>query len=137
MELKWRSRLVMVAGFCALLAGCDRARPAATLAAHGKPTIICTYAVLGAAVRDLAGDAFQVTTAVPNGMDVHEWEPSAKDIEALTKAGLIVENGLGLEGGMGKALDQARRAGVGFFTASKHLVVRRVGQGEGDRKSVV
>jgi len=131
MGLKWPSGLLVVAGLCALLAGCDRARPAGNPAAHGKPTIICTYAVLGAAVRDLAGDAFQVATAVPNGMDVHEWEPSAKDIEALTKADLIVENGLGLEGGMGKALDQARRAGVAFFTASQHIVVRRVGQGEG------
>jgi zinc/manganese transport system substrate-binding protein len=82
-------------------------------------------------VKDLVGDAFTVTSAIPNGLDVHEWEPSAKDIEALTRADLIVENGLGLEGGMGKALDQARRSGVKFFTASEHIAVRHVGAGEG------
>ena len=68
---------------------------------------------------------------IPNGLDVHEWEPSARDIEALTKAGLVVENGLGLEGGMGKALEQARRSGARFFTASDHIAVRKVGEGEG------
>jgi len=44
---------------------------------------------------------------------------------------LIVENGLGLEGGMEKTLEQARAAGVKFFTASDYIIVRHVGQGEG------
>jgi zinc/manganese transport system substrate-binding protein len=32
---------------------------------------------------------------------------------------------------MGKALDQARKAGVPFFTASDHITIRTVGTGEG------
>jgi zinc/manganese transport system substrate-binding protein len=68
---------------------------------------------------------------MPNGQDPHEWEPSAKDIEAIMQADLIVQNGLGLEGGMEKALAQAREAGVPFFTASEHIAVRKVGPGEG------
>ena len=98
---------------------------------QGKQTILTTYSILGSAVKDLVGDAFEVRSVIPNGLDVHEWEPSAKDIEALTKASLIVENGLGLEGGMGKALDQARRNGVPFFTAGDHIAIRHVGAGEG------
>jgi len=39
-----------------------------------------------------------------NGLDPHEWEPSAKDIETINNADLVVENGLGLEGGMRKLL---------------------------------
>lgn len=116
----------MALGLVALL-GCGH-KPAAPA---GKRTIITTYSVLAAAVQDLVGDAFTVSSAIPNGLDVHEWEPSAKDIEALTRADLIVENGVGLEGGMGKALDQARRAGVKFFTAAKAITVRRVRAGEG------
>jgi len=132
MRTKTGFTLAAVIGLAALLGGCERERPAAAPAAAAvKRTIITTYTVLGAAVRDLAGDSFTVTSAIPNGMDVHEWEPSAKDIEALTKADLIVENGLGLEGGMGKALDQAHQAGVKFFTASRYITVRRVGAGEG------
>jgi zinc/manganese transport system substrate-binding protein len=123
--------LAAVIGLVALLGGCERERPALNPAPAAKRTIITTYTVLGAAVKDLAGDSFTVTSAIPNGMDVHEWEPSAKDIESLTKADLIVENGLGLEGGMGKALDQAHKAGVKFFTASQYITVRHVGAGEG------
>jgi len=122
--------LAVLSGLLALLGGCGRNRPAQP-APGGKRTIVATYAILGAVVKDLAGGTFNVTSAIPNGLDVHEWEPSAKDIEALTHADLVVENGLGLEGGMGKALDQARRAGVAVFTASDHITVRRVGAGEG------
>ncbi|WP_005036105.1 metal ABC transporter substrate-binding protein [Holophaga foetida] len=112
----------------AVLAACDQRRPAA---GSGRKTIVATYSVLGSVAKELAGDEFEVRTLIPNGMDIHEWEPSARDIEALTRADLIVENGLELEGGLGKALDQARKAGVRFFTASDHVTVRVVGVGEG------
>lgn len=127
--MKIRSGLgwAVALGMTALL-GCGRDRAPVPA---GRKTLITTYSILGAAVQDLVGDAFTVRSAVPNGLDVHEWEPSAKDIEALTHADLIIENGLGLEGGMGRALDQARAAGVPVFTAAAHIQVRRVGAGEG------
>jgi zinc/manganese transport system substrate-binding protein len=129
MTIRWMLPAAL-AGLLALGGGCGRDR-AGGPGPGGKRTIITTYAILGAAVRDLAGDAFTVTSAVPNGLDVHEWEPSARDLEKLTRADLIVENGLGLEGGMARALDQARRAGVPVFTAADHIAVRRVAAGEG------
>jgi zinc/manganese transport system substrate-binding protein len=82
-------------------------------------------------VKDLVGDKANVIVPMPNGQDPHEWEPSAKDIETIMKADLIVQNGLGLEGGMEKTLQQAQEAGVKFFTASDHITVRKVGEGEG------
>ena len=96
-----------------------------------KKTIVVTYTVLGSLVKELAGNSFVVKTSIPNGLDVHDWEPSAKDIETITKADLIIQNGLDLEGGMQKALKQASDAGVKFFTASDYITVRQVGQGEG------
>ncbi|MGE5261828.1 MAG: metal ABC transporter substrate-binding protein [Acidobacteriota bacterium] len=96
-----------------------------------KKTIVVTYSVLGAVVRDLAGDQANVVVPMPNGQDPHEWEPSAKDIETLNKADFIVQNGLGLEAGMGKTLAQARKSGVRFFTASDYIAVRKVGPDEG------
>lgn len=96
-----------------------------------QKTIVVTYSVLGSVVKDLVGDRATVIVSMPNGQDPHEWEPSAKDIETLTKADLIVQNGLGLEGGMEKSLEQAKEAKVKFFTASDHIAVRKVGEGEG------
>jgi zinc/manganese transport system substrate-binding protein len=94
-------------------------------------SIVVTYSILGAVVKDLVGDKATVTVSIPNGQDPHDWEPSARDIETINNADLVVENGLGLEGGMEKTLDQARSNGVKFFTASDHIAIRHVGQGEG------
>jgi len=96
-----------------------------------KPSIVVTYSILGSVVRDLVGDQATVTVSIPNGLDPHEWEPSAKDIEAINKADLVVENGLDLEQGMLKTLDTARKSGVRFFTAADHITVRHVGEGQG------
>ncbi len=97
----------------------------------GKKSIVVTYSILGSIVKDLVGDKATVTVSIPNGLDPHEWEPSAKDIEAINKADLVVENGLNLEGGMQKTLQTARDSGVKFFTASDYITVRHVGPGEG------
>lgn len=100
-------------------------------ASGGKKSIVVTYSILGSVVKELVGDLANVTVSVPNGLDPHDWEPSARDIEAINKADLVIQNGLGLEGGMQKALDAAKSSGVSFFTASDHITVRHVGPGEG------
>jgi zinc/manganese transport system substrate-binding protein len=101
------------------------------IATSTRKSIVVTYSILGSVVKDLVGDAADVTVSVPNGLDPHEFEPSAKDIEAINKANFVVENGLGLEEGMLKTLDSARQNGVKFFTASDHTEVRHVAPGEG------
>ena len=96
-----------------------------------KKSIVVTYSILGSIVKDMVGDKAIVTVSIPNGLDPHEWEPSAKDIETINKADLVIENGLGLEGSMEKTLETARNQGVKFFTASDYISVRHVGTGEG------
>ena len=125
-----KSILTFLSGFFVLsmlISACQAAAPSPS----SKKTIVVTYSILGSVVKDLVGDQANVIVSMPNGQDPHEWEPSAKDIETLIKADLIVQNGLGLEGGMQKALGQAKDAGVKFFTASDHINVRHVGVGEG------
>jgi len=100
-------------------------------ATPAKKNIVVTYSVLGALVKDLVSDKAVVIVPMPNGQDPHDWDPSAKDIETINKADLVVQNGLGLEGGMEKTLATAESSGVKFFTASDHITVRHVGQGEG------
>jgi len=110
------------------LAGCAKSR---NTTAGTTKTVVVTYSVLGSVLLDLVADKVTVRTAIPDGLDPHEWEPSARDIETLNKADLVVENGLGLEGGMEKTLEKARSAGVRFFTVSDYIAVRTVGEGEG------
>ncbi len=96
-----------------------------------KKSIVVTYPVIAPLVEELAGEAFAAGSIVPNGTDPHEWSPSAKDTEKLTRAALVVVNGLGFESGMEKALRSARENGVRFFTLADHVDVRKVGKDEG------
>lgn len=111
-----------------LIAACQPGSPAGQ---DAKKTVVVTYSILGALVKGMLGDRANVIVLVPNGQDPHEWEPSAKDIETLMKADLIVQNGLTLEGGLEKTLSQAVAAGVKTFIATDHITIRKVGLGEG------
>jgi zinc/manganese transport system substrate-binding protein len=93
-------------------------------------TIVVTYPILGSLVTDLAGDEASVTVLMANGADPHEWQPSAKDVETLGSADLVVVNGLDLEEGLDDVLDEVRRSGVPVFAASDHVDVRVLGGGE-------
>lgn len=96
-----------------------------------RAQIVVTHAVLGAVVTDLAGNAADVKVLIPNGTDPHEWEPSAKDIEALDHADLVVANGLDLESRLIEVLDRAEDDGVPVFRATDHVDVRGGGDAHG------
>jgi zinc/manganese transport system substrate-binding protein len=86
--------------------------------------IVVTYSVLGAVVQELVGDAAAVTVLMGNGVDPHDWSPSAQDIEQVYAADLVVANGLGLEEGLTDALAEAEAHGVRVFAATDHITVR-------------
>jgi zinc/manganese transport system substrate-binding protein len=101
-------------------------------AADARPRVAVTTPILGALVTELAGDDARVTVLMPNGADPHGFQPSAKDVEAIAEADLVVENGLGLEEGLEDPLAEARDDGVPFFTATDHVRVREVAGHDGD-----
>ena len=96
------------------------------------PTVVVTYSVLGSIVEQLVGDAATVTTLIPDGQDPHEFEPSAKDIEALNNANIVVSNGLDFEEGLEETLENAKTAGVNVFMAGDHITVRELSDEDDD-----
>lgn len=96
-----------------------------------RPQVVVTYSVLGAVVRDVVGGQADVVVLMPDGADPHEWSPSARDIETMTKADLVIDNGLELEHELQDALAEAGRNDVPVFTVADFVTVRRVGEGEG------
>ena len=115
--------LASLAGF----AGCG---DSSSSEGSGGPRIVVTTTVLGAVVRELVGARATVDVLMPNGVDPHEFQPSAKDASGLQKADLIVTNGLGLEESLADPIDQAASAGVPVFVAGDHVDVRTFGAGE-------
>ena len=65
--------------------------------AQNKPLIVTTVAPLTNIVSNIAGDRLQVTGIIPEGTDSHTFEPRPSDADILSKAKLVIVNGLHLE----------------------------------------
>lgn len=62
-----------------------------------KPLVVTTVAPLTNIVSNIAGDRMQVKGIIPEGTDSHTFEPRPSDTDILSKASLILVNGLNLE----------------------------------------
>ena len=118
----------MLVGICAamLLVTACSSNDATPETNSQLPTVVVTYSVLGNIVEQLVGDLATVTVLIPDGQDPHEFEPSAKDIESLNNANIVVSNGLDFEEGLEETLENAKTAGVNVFMVADHVTVREV-----------
>ena len=105
-------------------AALDDAPPTTASAAAQPSRVVVTTTVLGAVVRELVRGAAEVVTVIPDGADPHAYEPSARDIEAVTAADVVVANGLGLEEGLEDVLARVEGSGVPVVHVADHVTVR-------------
>lgn len=96
------------------------------------PTVVVTYSALESVVAGIVGDLARVVVLIPNGADPHDFEPSAKDLETMSNAAIVVANGLDLEAGLVDALDQTEASGIPVFHIADHVTLRK---GAGDDHS--
>ena len=109
--------LVCLAG---LLPACSSSEPDAS----ARPNVVVTYSVLGSVVLDLVGDAADVTILIPDGQDPHDYQPSARDIETINNADIVVSNGLDFEEGLEDVLASAIENGVSVYMIGENITVR-------------
>ena len=86
-----------------------------------RPRIVATHSVLGDLVENVVGDQADVEVVMPAGADPHDFEPSARQVAAMTEADLVVANGLDLEHGLDDALGAATDAGVPVLHLGERL----------------
>ncbi|MCB2153338.1 zinc ABC transporter substrate-binding protein [bacterium] len=82
--------------FTTLLAGIAAAEPSVY--------VVATTPFLQDIARNVGGTRVQVDCLVPPSADLHLFEPSAADVEALVNADLVIINGLELEGWIEKLI---------------------------------
>ena len=74
----------------------------------GEPVAVATTTQLGSVLADVTACAgTSSATLMGPGDDPHDFSPSSQQVAAMTRSGLVVVNGLGLESGMQAALDNA------------------------------
>ena len=106
-----------------LLGACSSGESAKTKGTN-KPSIVVTYSVLGDIVEQLVGDLATVIVVIPDGQDPHEFQPSAKDVETLNNASIVVSNGLDFEEGLLDPLATAVSAGIPEFRLGENVTTR-------------
>jgi len=94
------------------------------------PVIAVTYSVIGNIVSQLVGDNATVTVVIPDGQDPHDFQPSAKDIETINNAALVVSNGLEFEEGLEEVLENIAKSGGNIFMVGEHITVRKIDDGD-------
>lgn len=60
-------------------------------------TVVATTSILADVVSQVGGDLVVVTSLVPTGINIHEYQPSPQNVAAVADADLVFEVGLGLE----------------------------------------
>jgi zinc/manganese transport system substrate-binding protein len=94
------------------------------------PVIAVTYSVIGNIVSQLVGDNATVNVVIPDGQDPHDFQPSAKDIETINNAALVVSNGLEFEEGLEEVLENIAKSGGNIFMVGEHITVRKIDDGD-------
>ena len=81
-----------------------RPAPTPTPAPPEKLSVMTTVYPLAYFVERVGGDLVEVENLVKPGVEAHDFEPTAEDIQRVSGADLLVANGLALEPWMGRML---------------------------------
>lgn len=81
-----------------IMFGCDDGGAAPAQAR--KPRVVATTTMIGDLASQIGGEHIDLTVIMPPGVDPHTFKPSTDDLGRLSRADLILYNGLHLEGKM-------------------------------------
>jgi manganese/iron transport system substrate-binding protein len=95
--------------------------------AADKPKVITTFTVIADMARNVAGDAAVVESITKPGSEIHNYQPTPRDIVKTQDADLVLWNGLNLEAWFEKFF--ANLDGVPSAIVSEGVVPIGIGEG--------
>jgi ABC-type Zn uptake system ZnuABC Zn-binding protein ZnuA len=78
-----------------------------TPAVNAKPKVVATTTLVGDVVRQVGGNAIDLTVLLPVGADPHGFDPTPRDVSTVADADVVFINGLGLEQFLDRLLQSA------------------------------
>lgn len=121
-----RRAIVLAAAIALLASGCS------TAASTEGPQIVVTTNILGDVTRQVLGDQATVTTLMQPESDPHSFEISAQQAASMSRADLVISNGLGLEEGLQQHLERAAAAGTPMLIAGEVIDVVPYSSGDAE-----
>jgi ABC-type Zn uptake system ZnuABC Zn-binding protein ZnuA len=113
--------LAVMAGLLAVVCGGNEGPPAGPTSSGGRLEVVTTIEILADLARNVGGDRVKVRSLVPPGVDVESFQTTPKDSMAVSRAGVIVVNGLGLDASLEQVVEGARRTGAVLVVAAEGL----------------
>jgi zinc/manganese transport system substrate-binding protein len=93
--------------------------------------VVATFSILGDLTKQVGGDLVEVKTLVSPDGDAHTYKPTPNDSKSLAQAGLVIENGLGLEGWVDRLISASGYKGK-VVIASEGVTPRQMDAEEED-----
>jgi ABC-type Zn uptake system ZnuABC Zn-binding protein ZnuA len=121
--------LLLAACLAAVAAGCSGTGDGGG-ATGGGLRVVATTTQLADIAGNVGGDRIQVTSLLKPGVDAHDYDPSPADIDAIARADLVLQNGVGLEEWLDDTIRSAGFSGQ-VVDASQGVRLRQV-DGEAD-----
>jgi ABC-type Zn uptake system ZnuABC Zn-binding protein ZnuA len=96
----------------------------------GGLRVVATTTQVADLAANVGGDRVRVTSLLKPGIDAHDYEPSPADLDAIARADLVVQNGVGLEEWLADTIESSGYDGP-VVDASRGVRLRQV-DGEAD-----
>jgi manganese/iron transport system substrate-binding protein len=127
--------LVTAAVLACALGACAAKAPQAQLAnqpaaSPGRVKVVATMSTLAALAKSVGGDDADIVSLVPVGVSPETYDPSPRDLIALSQAQLIIENGAGLELWLAKLLRSAANRSARVIVLSDGLPIEGAIKGQ-------
>jgi zinc/manganese transport system substrate-binding protein len=83
--------------------------------------VVTTFLPVYLFTKAVAGEAAKVDILVKPGTEVHEYQSTPADVQAIAQADVVVENGLGIEGFLDGTIKSAENSRLKVIDASKGI----------------
>ncbi|MDG1196907.1 MAG: zinc ABC transporter substrate-binding protein, partial [Actinomycetota bacterium] len=129
-----RSLFISLSAILLILAGCgdDEASVVDSSLVDSSLTVVVTTNILGDVVERLVGDQLVVETIMPVGADPHLFQASAKQVNQMMSASVVVANGADFEEGLIDILSTIEGDGVAIFEAMSSVQALEFGSDDDD-----
>jgi zinc/manganese transport system substrate-binding protein len=97
---------------------------------NSSSKVITTFLPIHLFTKAVVGDTGQVDILISPGTEVHDYQATPKDIQALAQADVLVENGLGIEGFLESLVANAGNSQLQQIVASEGIEVIEEEEGE-------
>jgi len=92
---------------------------------QNKPLVVTTVAPLTNIVSNIAGDRVEVKGIIPEGTDSHTFEPRPSDTDLLSKANLVIANGLHLEAPTEKMAKASKQKDTQIYELGSNTITEK------------